>query len=152
MGWIFQSNPKRFNLDEYLAKNHGLIYWRAPFYQQEIKQGDSAFIWRAGRHAGVVAIGSIVEGPVQRFKVRVPDALADDLWHEHPPDPEEQAVGIALTEIRLTQYKGMLRRHNLSKDSILSRHPIITAPRRSVFPLDSKAEQRLFLLWKGDLL
>jgi hypothetical protein len=151
MGWIFQSNPKRFNLDEYLAKNHALVYWWTPFHQREITQGDLAFIWRAGRHAGVVAFGSIAEGPVHRFKVKSPESLADELWYEQAPDSKEQTVGIALTEVRLTQDMGMLRRQDLSKDSIFSKHPIITAPRRTVFPLDSSAEQRLLLYWQGGI-
>jgi len=65
------------------------------------------------------------------------------------PGSEEQTVGIALSEVRLTQDKGMLRREELSKDSTFSKHPIITAPRRTVFPIDSNAEQRLLLLWQG---
>ena len=152
MGWIFQSNPKRFNLDEYLANNHALVYWWTPFHKREIKQGDLAFIWRTGRHAGVVAIGSIVEGPVNRFKVKSPEFLADELWYDQVPGSEEQTVGIALSEVRLTQDKGMLIRQDLSKDSIFSKHPIITAPRRTVFPLDSNAEQRLFLYWQRGII
>lgn len=41
MAWIFQGNPKIFDIDDYLARYPELVYWRAPRYQREIAVGGS---------------------------------------------------------------------------------------------------------------
>ena len=61
MAWIFQGNPQKFDVDDYLARYPELIYWRVPRYQSEIVVGDRVFIWRAGSESGVVASGVVVE-------------------------------------------------------------------------------------------
>ena len=75
MAWIFQGNPDRFDLDDYLLRYPELIYWRTPKFQDQIAVGDLAFIWRAGRDAGVVGVGVVVELPIPRDHVKHPEAL-----------------------------------------------------------------------------
>lgn len=61
--WVFQGNPEKFDLDDYLARYPELIYWRTPRYAKNIAVGDVAFIWRSGVNAGAVAWGEVVEEP-----------------------------------------------------------------------------------------
>lgn len=75
MSWIFQGNPNRFDVDDYLSR-YTYIYWRAPTNQKELEIGDKAFIWRSGLQAGLVAIGIIKEKPTPRKDVRIQGRLA----------------------------------------------------------------------------
>lgn len=44
--WIFQGNPKVFDIDSYVSKN-GIISWnvKAKKHQDEIRLNDHVFIW-----------------------------------------------------------------------------------------------------------
>lgn len=46
--WIFQGNPTRFNVDNYLLENEN-IWWsiRQVHLAEHIKLGDEVFIWRS---------------------------------------------------------------------------------------------------------
>ncbi|MER2172563.1 MAG: EVE domain-containing protein [Psychrobacillus psychrodurans] len=46
--WIFQGNPKKFNVDDYLLDNRE-IWWsiRQKHIVDKIKIGDEVFIWRS---------------------------------------------------------------------------------------------------------
>lgn len=56
MAWILQGNPKRFDVDDYLAR-YSYIYWSTPTNQKDFSLGDRVFIWRADDQAGAIAIG-----------------------------------------------------------------------------------------------
>ena len=76
MGWVFQDNPNRFDIDDYLSRYPELIYWRTPRYTADIAVGDRAFIWRAGNNSGAIAIGTVVEVATPASHVNHPNALA----------------------------------------------------------------------------
>jgi MoxR-like ATPase len=58
--WIFQANPKRYNVDDAI---HDLseLTWTVKNEATRASVGDRVFFWRAGHEAGVIAIGTIVE-------------------------------------------------------------------------------------------
>jgi hypothetical protein len=58
--WIFQSNPKRFDIDGYLATNTGEVPWLVTTNAKNITIGDTAYLWRSGEDAGVIAEGEVV--------------------------------------------------------------------------------------------
>lgn len=149
MVWIFQGNPKKFDLDDYLARYPELIYWRVPRYQAEVAVGFRAFIWRAGPEAGVVASGTIVEAPTSVTKVAHPEALGDDLLYADKPEDYEATVGIALDSVRLSPAEGMLRRTIVKDDPLLQYGAIITMPRGTVFFLNDAERERVEVLWAG---
>lgn len=147
MAWIFQGNPERFDLEDYLARYPELIYWRAPKFQTQIAVGDTAFIWRAGIDAGVVAIGVIVEQPSPPSTLKHPEALGDDLWHKDPPNDEEPKVGIKLLDVRLTPSEGMVTRSDVKGRPELAESAIIKMPNATVFRLDHLQTQALEHMW-----
>lgn len=149
MAWIFQGNPKRFDLDDYLARYPELIYWRVPRYQAEVAIGDRAFIWRAGIESGIVASGTVVEASVNATKVLHPEALGDDLWFADKPDPDEPKVGIALDSVRLSLAEGMLARAVVKDDPLLGQGTIITMSNGTVFRLSDAEGRRFEELWAG---
>jgi len=149
MAWIFQGNPKIFDIDDYLARYPELIYWRVPRYQAEISVGDRAFVWRAGSDAGLVASGTIAEVPVGASDVKHPEALGDDLWYADSPDLEEKKVGIKLDSIRLYAEEGMVARTLIKDDSLLQGNPIIKMPNATVFRLNEDEHKRVEEIWSG---
>jgi EVE domain len=149
MAWIFQGNPKKFDLDDYLARYPELIYWRVPRYQSEVAIGDRAYIWRAGLESGVVASGNVVEAPVNATEVLHPEALGDDLWFANKPDADEPKVGIALDSVRLSLAEGMLARALVKDDPLLQQGTIITMSNGTVFRLSDAERRRIEELWAG---
>jgi 5-methylcytosine-specific restriction enzyme A len=66
--WIFQGNPKRFKIDEYL-KNNRYVWWSVnqEHFLEDISLGDTVYIWRAdgGKRGtgGIVAKGKVTGAP-----------------------------------------------------------------------------------------
>ena len=145
--WVFQGNPDKFDIDDYVARYPELIYWRTPRHAREISVGDRAFLWRSGPRSGAIAMGTVVEPPTPAAAVRHPEALGDDLWRSEKPDPVEAKTGIHLDEVRLTDEDGFIPRSAAKDDAYLSRATIITMPNGTVFPLDSTQAFALERLW-----
>ena len=147
MAWIFQGNPKKFEIDEYVARYPELIYWYTPRYASEIQVGDRVFIWRSGDEAGAVAIGSVVEKPMPGAKVKHPEALGADLWSVDRLDVNEIKTGIRLEDVRLTTEEGMLSRESIKAHPILALSTIIRMANGTVFRLSSEERAVLEGMW-----
>lgn len=147
MAWIFQGNPNRFDIDDYLSRYSQLIYWRTNRYIKEISVGDPVFIWRAGSDAGAVAVGRVVEEPTQAQEVKHPEALGDDLWVADELSPTEFKTGIQLSEVRLSTDEGMVARSIAKDDVTLASSTIITVPSGTVFHLSDDEMAALIHLW-----
>lgn len=149
MAWIFQGNPAKYDIDEYVARFPELVYWSAPRFRSDIAVGDRAFIWRAGGEAGAIASGRVVEAPVPAAEVLHPDALGDDLWVQDAPSDQEYKVGIALESVRLTLPEGMISRSLLKDDALLSSSTIVRMPNATVFHLDETQSRQMEALWSS---
>jgi len=147
MIWVFQGNPKLFGIDDYLARYSELVYWRTPRYADRITVGDPAFIWRSGSDAGAIAIGTVVEAPVQASEVKHPEALGDDLWWSEKPDPRERKTGIRLNEVRILASEGMVPRSAAKASPILAESTLIKMPNQTVFSLTEDQSRALVALW-----
>lgn len=64
--WIFQENPKRYNilkaLDDPEIGNE--ISWTVKQHKNKISKGDIGLIWHSGNEAGIYAIGEILTNPM----------------------------------------------------------------------------------------
>ena len=60
--WIFQANPKYYDIDAALA-NLREISWSVNQYKQSISAGDAVFLWRSGPEAGIVATATVLAAP-----------------------------------------------------------------------------------------
>lgn len=147
MAWVFQGNPKQFDVDDYVARYPELVYWRTPRHAAQIAVGDRAFIWRAGPNSGAIALGVVVEPPTPGSNVKHPEALGTDLWRGEEPDPNEPRTGIHLQEIRLTPPEGYVPRSVAKADIELAQATIITMPNGTVFPLNPSQTAALERLW-----
>lgn len=147
MAWVFQGNPTKFDVDDYVTRYPELIYWRTPRHASQIAVGDRAFLWRSGAHAGAIALGVVVEAPTPGTKVKHPEALGTDLWRSEEPDPTEARTGIRLQDIRLTVEEGFLPRGVAKESPELADATIITMPNGTVFPLNPSQTIALERLW-----
>jgi predicted HNH restriction endonuclease len=149
--WIFQGNPKRYDLDDYLAR-YPFVYWSTPQNSSHIGLGDRAFIWRSGKDAGLVAVGTVEEMPVARDAVAFPENLGEDLWVAEGENPSSINTGIRISEVRTSAYEGMLTRSLIAADPIMRFSTIIRQPHGTVFSLTSEQASTLLGLWNGELL
>jgi len=123
--WILQANPNLYDIDAAL-QTRPVIYWRVPQYTNELKPGDRALIWRAGKQAGFVGWGVFLADP-QHY-----DLSGDD-------DP---SLKTGFRQEQNDYYApicvwpgGEVAKGDVA--AVLAGHRIVTAPMGTVFPLDS---------------
>jgi hypothetical protein len=145
-GWLFQGNPARYDIDDYLSR-YSRIYWSAPKHQKQIQVGDRCLLWRAGPQAGAVAVGHIFETATPRGEVQYPECLGDDLWQESPDDGAVAKVGIAVDEVRLDEESGFVPRQAFLDSPVLAAATIIRAPNGTVFRLSSDQMREFTVMW-----
>lgn len=63
--WIFQANPKRYDILNALADNEigNEIHWLVNQKKSEIKKGNLGIIWLSGKEAGVYVVTEILTDP-----------------------------------------------------------------------------------------
>jgi hypothetical protein len=72
--WIFQANPKRYDILNALSDPEVQHYhWTVNQYKEKIKQGDVALIWMSGKEAGIYAIAEIASSPAIMSETPVED-------------------------------------------------------------------------------
>jgi hypothetical protein len=67
--WIFQANPKKYDIRTMLTRvdeHDRRVAWRTTRYRNEIRPGDRVYLWEAGPVSGVVAVGTVVTQPAIR--------------------------------------------------------------------------------------
>lgn len=96
--WIFQSNPQYFDLPGALAALPEML-WLVRQHEDEVRAGDSVFLWESGNNAGVLALVTVLTDPA-------------DL----PPDPAQEVFARG-------EYggEGVQRRVRIRIDEILPR-------------------------------
>jgi hypothetical protein len=152
-GWIFQGNPDKFDIDDYLSRYPLRTYWlNQGYYNDRISIGVRVFLWRAGgkgkAESGIIAIGEVVELPTPRKDVQYPVASSPtDVWRATPASPEESVVGIRLEELRLTDNEKMILRKEVKDNKNFIRHKLVTANTGTVFALDETQTRELERLW-----
>jgi 5-methylcytosine-specific restriction enzyme B len=60
--WIFQSNPKYYDIEGAL-KVLTEMTWLVNQYQKQIRAGDTVYIWKSGEEGGIIAAGTIITDP-----------------------------------------------------------------------------------------
>lgn len=62
--WIFQASPEFFDIRAAL-KELPEIGWRIKQHAASIAKGHRVYVWESGKNAGVVAVGALVEDPIE---------------------------------------------------------------------------------------
>ena len=125
--WIFQANPKHYRIEDALQEL-GSISWRVPQYTEQIAPGDHVIIWRSGKEAGVVGLGTVQSIP---HLASVPPSenqfVAD-------PDSEGKAETRVIVSVEAVAY---LPKSAFVEDALLTSHKVVRAPMGTVFPMTS---------------
>ena len=124
--WIFQANPKAYDIDAAVAELSE-IWWRAPQHTAELRPGDPVAIWKAGKDAGVVAVGRIASEP----RV-VPMSPEEQRFITNESEDDDDSTRVLIRLVRCAP---------VSKDIVaglpeLAEHQVIRAPMGTVFSLD----------------
>jgi len=61
--WIFQANPKKYDILNALADDLEVHTWTINQYKNHIRAGHVALIWMSGREAGIYAVADIISDP-----------------------------------------------------------------------------------------
>jgi len=140
--WLFQGNPKVFDIDKYLSTN-GFKYWSCPKFHKEIQIGDKAFFYKCGKDAAVVAKGVIKEVPTPRDKVKHPELLSDF----NKEKKEALKVGVEVEETRVALPEHTISRSDLVADENLKENSLIKSRQSSVFKITENQRKALETLW-----
>jgi hypothetical protein len=147
-GWIFQGNPRKFNVDQYLAERNE-VFWlvRPAQYANKLSVGHVAFIWRSDgpqkSSGGVVAFGRISH----RAELREDDC--PQRWREPVVQGAALRVGIKIEDKRLVEQDGMLLRTSLEQDDVLRNLWILKWRSQTTYPVESEHLRALIAFWSG---
>ena len=146
--FIFQGNPDQFDIDAYVTDavdSNQPIRWLVSRYKNDIRIGDTVFLWRAsGKNkavSGAIAVCKVVT---------LPDLmLEDELSRKYWKDPSNLG-----TQVRseLTILKTALKSHEvvsrdaLKNDALFEDATIITIPNATNFSLTEQQGNKLLLL------
>lgn len=137
--WIFQGNPKIFDINSYVSKG-GIIDWyvKAKKHQNEIKVGDKVFIWRTeGKdkyRGGIIAYTKVVKS-----------AYYDEKSNQIQVDLE-------IIESRLDKESNMLLRTDL-KECVRTRFlTILRSPQGTNFYCTDEEGEALLRFWNNSKL
>jgi predicted HNH restriction endonuclease/predicted RNA-binding protein with PUA-like domain len=143
--WIFQGNPKVFNIDSYIAQNK-YIRWsiRQEHFLKTVEQGDIVYIWRseAGKKGsgGIVAKAIIISDDDFLGQGKVSDYYFD----EHNAD-QFQYVSLEVMEHRLT--KGYISRKFLLQHTFLRDLKILHMRNETNYLMQNKHATEIHKLW-----
>ena len=144
--WIFQGNPKTFDIDGYLNASSGVISWRVSRYADQIEVGDCVYIWRSQAGdvgtAGIIAEGTIVEAPM----MQADDPLARPFWMT--PPSSDQLLRAKIRINRIASKREMLKLDWMKEDSILQSMLILRQAAGTNFPVTDEEADRLKQLWE----
>jgi MoxR-like ATPase len=92
--WLFQANPDRYRIDDAIRQRTE-IGWVVRQSRKSVRAGDRVYIWRSGKQAGVIALGSILDEPTVQ-----PHDADDPFWIDASgfTDPEPH-VRVSLEQI-----------------------------------------------------
>lgn len=151
--WIFQGNPRIFDIDNYVI-NHRYIWWslRQEHYLDVIGLDDEVFLWRSdgGQRGsgGILAKARVVSLPQDRTD----DEDAKDYWHTDDWANPYLAVKLEVLEVRLEE--GFINRlsllgHHVLKDLLILR---LRQQTNYLLPLEHAFElQKLWNYSNGDM-
>jgi MoxR-like ATPase len=94
--WLFQANPRYYDVDQALRRAP-VITWTLRQHKNDVRAGDSVYVWKSGPDGGVVARGRVVSDP----KVQGPNPDELQFMRDRAQfEGEELRVQFAVDEVR----------------------------------------------------
>ncbi len=136
--WIFQANPKIFDIIGELEDSRELSHWTIRQHQGDVKYGDTAFIWKADAgegNAGIYAVAKVISDVVP-----LPAVWGDEYWRKKADIKVELRALIRYT--RKLVHAPILKTR-LAKDPILKDLKILSDWQHTVYPMTDSQCQAL---------
>ncbi len=143
--WIFQGNPTKFNINDYLLEN-AKIWWsiRQKHFVDRIKVDDEVFIWRSDGEqrgsGGIIARTKVVATP-QEY---VNDEESANYWYEELGEEPYLAVQLQVLEIDIVNG---LNRLELAEHPKLKNLMIMRLKQNTNYIVEDELKSYLRQLW-----
>ena len=147
--WIFQGNPKTFDIDGYLAAAP-VVVWavRQLHLAPRMAPGDRVFLWRAqagGKDpAGIIAAGYLLEPA----RAQPDDTISAPFWRA-PPSGEDAMRVLVRIERHTTNAREIVRRDWLLDDLALTGLRILKMANETNYAIAEDHARRLEALWRN---
>lgn len=150
VSWIFQSNPKLFDIDNALieAKENNLTFaWRVTQHKNEVMPGHIVYIWRSQGSGKFESIsGIIAKGRITSFPKECNNPDWEIKYNRGNELGTRLRVDIEIDSI--ANKKQVIKKNWLEIDPIFSTHRIITSRRGTNFKLSFIETKRLAELYE----
>jgi hypothetical protein len=147
--WIFQCNPKRFDVDGYLAFAPDRMTWLAAQGKKQMRLGDQVFLWRSKLKPSDANSGIVAELRIDSDVSNMPDVPGAEQFWRDPADYREATDRVWLRVVRVAG-GSMLRRSELVKDPALAKAGPIGFGNATNFKLTEQESRRLNQLWLAE--
>lgn len=147
--WIFQGNPKVFNVNTYI-KNHKYIWWsiRQEHFLDKIALGDQVFLWRSDGDkrgtGGILAQARIVSLPQENPN----DESPKDYWYTQDRSASYLAVKLEVLEVRFLE--GFISRLSLLEHPVLKDLLILRQRTQTNYLLSPQHAIEIRNLWNSN--
>jgi hypothetical protein len=136
--WVFQASPQIYDLPGALKALREQTFLTSQ-HRNEIKPGDTAFLWYAGPGAGILAVATVTSQPKE-----IPHPEAENAFMKEP----EKFTGL---QPRVTLHidkvlESPLSKVELLKDDVLKTLRVIVNPRGTNFAVSAEEARRLMKL------
>lgn len=145
--WLFQANPKTFDIDGFLDTRPSTFLWSVTRNGQRMGIGDRVFIWRSvggddEARSGIVAETMICEEPSNQPD----DPDSQPFWGTG--DPTQAKLRVRLRTVRVVgAQKEVIQRKWTLEDPVLRDMTILKAPNSTNFLVTDVEAARLRALW-----
>ncbi|MFF0828146.1 EVE domain-containing protein [Brevibacillus sp. NPDC003359] len=148
--WIFQGNPNRFKVDDYLRENQDIVWSiRQEHYVKDVQVGDRVYIWRseAGKqgYGGIVARATVIGLPLSRKDV------TSEYWVT-PSDAYEVLPRVPMHVEELALEGNHLNREFLKKNAVLSDLLILKMSNNTNYLLSNAQAEELLQQWNSNVI
>lgn len=145
--WLFQANPKTFDIDGFLDTRPSTFLWSVTRDGQRMGIGDRVFIWRSvggddESRSGIVAETMMCEEPANQPD----DPESQPYWRTGDPTQAKLRVRLRTVSIVGTQ-KEVIQRKWAQEDPLLREMTILKAPNSTNFLVTDVEAARLNALW-----
>ena len=146
--WIYQVNPKKFDINGCLAEAPERIAWsvRVPKYKQEMKPGDQVFIWRSkfdGKHGTPGIIGECL---VDSLVTKMPaDPFTKRFSRQPSPTADIDRVWLRIAAI--AEADSVLSDHEIAHHELLRKVGPLGFKAKAIFKVSGDQSHALNSLW-----
>lgn len=145
--WIFQGNPKHFEVDTYLSENE-VITWsvRQKHFVDQLQEGDVVYIWRSdGGNRGTGGVVAKTVAISEPYTIDGTDNRSEHWTEDHVPD-EFASIDLEVLDVDLAP---RIKRLDLLENEQLSNMLILKNPVNTNYLISEEHAALLEKLWDG---